>query len=97
MMSATIEKIASGINEKLAGGGLEKSIALDITGTGRLRVGDTGAEVSDDPADCTVTMKTEVFEGLITGKVNPMTAVMLGKIKVSGEMSAAMNLGKLLG
>lgn len=96
-MSEIMEKIAAGMNAKLDGQGLEKSIALEITGEGRVVADGTGARVSDDPADCEVRMKTETFEGLLKGKVNPMTAVMLGKIKVKGDMTAAMGLSKLLG
>lgn len=96
-MSEMLEKIAAKMNEKLDGRGLEKSIALTITGEGRVLADADGARISDDPADCEVRMKAGTLEGLVKGKVNPMTAVMLGKIKVSGDMSAAMSLGKLLG
>lgn len=96
-MSDMMQKIAEGMNAKLAGGGLEKSIGLAIDGAGRVLVDQDGARVSDDPADCEISMKQKTFEGLLSGKVNPMTATMLGKIKLRGDMSAAMSLSKLLG
>jgi putative sterol carrier protein len=34
---------------------------------------------------------------LLSGKLNPMTAFALGKIKVSGDMSVALKLSQLVG
>lgn len=96
-MSDMMEKIAAGMNAKLDGGGIEKSIGLAIDGEGRVLIDESGARVCDDDAACNITMSSKTFEGLLNGKVNPMTAVMLGKIKIKGDMSAAMTLSKLLG
>lgn len=96
-MSDMLTKIAEGMNAKLDGEGLSPSIGLDIDGLGRIFVGDQGAIIGDTDADCEISMKTKTFEGLLSGKVNPMTAVMLGKIKIRGDMKAAMSLSKLLG
>ncbi|MEY2960497.1 MAG: hypothetical protein RLZ60_327, partial [Pseudomonadota bacterium] len=34
---------------------------------------------------------------LLAGKLNPMTGVVTGKLKISGNPAVAMKLGKLLG
>ena len=50
----------------------------------------------DKDADCTITISRENFEKLIAGDLDPTTAYMFGKIKVSGSMGVAMKLSKVL-
>ena len=40
-----------------------------------------------------LTMKEEHWVGLASGALNPVMAFMTGKIKASGDLSAAQNLG----
>ncbi|MFN8355370.1 MAG: SCP2 sterol-binding domain-containing protein [Spirosomataceae bacterium] len=55
--------------------------------------------VSNDntDADCTVSVSLSDFNALMSGDLNPMTAFMFGKIKVSGDMGVAMKLQSLFG
>jgi putative sterol carrier protein len=46
-------------------------------------------------ADCTISTSAEVFERLVRREQNPTTAYMTGKLKVKGDMGAAMKLQKL--
>ncbi len=96
-MSDMLETALRGLNEKLAGGGLKKSIALQIKDVGTILIDQNGAALSNETADCTLTAAPKTFQGLLDGSINPMTAVMLGKLKISGDMSAALKLGTLLG
>ena len=59
----------------------------------------SGNEVSseDKDADCTITTSVEVLDQLRQGKLNPMSAVMTGKVKIAGNMGLAMKLQSLLG
>ncbi|NNC96254.1 MAG: SCP2 sterol-binding domain-containing protein [Chitinophagales bacterium] len=60
--------------------------------------GDSNIVSEDDAdADCTISMKEENFKKLIAGDLNPMTALMTGKIKIDGDMSVALKLQSLLG
>lgn len=59
--------------------------------------GDSNVVSTDDvEADCTVSMAYSDFIKLRDGDLNPMMAVMSGKIKVKGDMSLAMKLQSLL-
>ncbi len=48
-------------------------------------------------ADCTVNVKLEDLESMVSGDLNPMTAFMMGKFKIDGNMGLAMKLQQLLG
>lgn len=50
----------------------------------------------DKDADCTIITTIDTLEGLRSGNVNPMMAVMTGKIKIKGDMGVAMQLQSLL-
>jgi len=47
-------------------------------------------------ADCTITTSIETLEALRSGSLNPMMAVMSGKIKIKGDIGVAMQLQSLL-
>ena len=47
-------------------------------------------------ADCTVGITLENLGALITGDLEPTTGFMAGKLKVSGDMSVAMRLQRVL-
>ncbi|MEE9371806.1 MAG: SCP2 sterol-binding domain-containing protein [Saprospiraceae bacterium] len=46
----------------------------------------------DGEADCTITTSMETLMKMKNGDVNPMMAVMSGKVKISGDMGLAMKL-----
>src|SRR5690606_12922491 len=48
-------------------------------------------------ANCTVTMSADDFKALIGRRLNPMTALATGKLKVSGDLSLALRLQSILG
>jgi putative sterol carrier protein len=80
---------------------MDLSIKLNLKGDGIIHVNSRGTEnvVSNEdlPADCTVTITPDNFQKLIKGKLNPMMAVMTGKLKIDGDMSVAMKLQSLFG
>ena len=85
--------------EKAAG--INASYLFDVTGAGTWKVDvrdGSGVQVTeggDDEADCTITVADDDFTRLAAGELNPMTAYMTGKLKVKGDMGAAMKLQKL--
>ena len=48
-------------------------------------------------ADVTISTSSAVFDAIASGEQNPMKAYMSGKLKVSGDMGAALKLQKLFG
>jgi putative sterol carrier protein len=83
--------------DKLAG--LDTSYLFDIDGAGRWLVeihdGHLHVTEGDGDADCTIMTKAETFERIVAGEQNPTTAYMTGKLKIKGDMNAAMKLQKL--
>ena len=82
---------------KLAG--MTNSYLFDIEGEGRwlVAVADGKIDVTegDGEADTTITTSSETFEKIVAGEQNPTTAYMTGKLKIKGDMGAAMKLQKL--
>ncbi len=83
---------------KLAG--VSNSYLFDIEGEGQwfVDVRDGGLTVADGggaDADVTITTSSEVFADIVDGKQNPTTAYMTGKLKIKGDMGAALKLQKL--
>jgi putative sterol carrier protein len=50
----------------------------------------------DIPPDCTIRMSSADFLKLLDGKLSPMLAYTMGKLKVSGSTGIAMKLSSLL-
>jgi len=73
--------------------------AIDGAGTWTVKVADGKVAVSegDKGGDCTISASEETFERIVDGKQNPLTAYMTGKIKIKGDLSAAMKLKEILG
>jgi putative sterol carrier protein len=80
--------------------GIGKSIKFAFTeGGGFVHLDLTGATPiitnEDKDADCTISTSVETLEKLRSGDLNPMMAVMSGKVKISGDMGVAMKLQSL--
>ena len=95
-MSEVVTKAISDINAKLQGSGIDNSVRFVIENEGTFIIDGQGARISDDVAECTVTASAETFRGLRDGSINPATALMTGKVKIEGNMAAAMHLGTVL-
>jgi len=80
--------------------GMNNSYGFDIEGAGQwtVKVEDGSVSVVEgmaDGADVTISASQEVFEKIISGEQNPTSAYMTGKLKLKGDMGAAMKLQKL--
>ena len=82
---------------KLAG--MTNSYLFDIEGEGQwhVAVADGKLTVTEGggDADATITTSAETFDKIVNGEQNPTTAYMTGKLKIKGDLGAAMKLQKL--
>jgi putative sterol carrier protein len=79
--------------------GMNNTYVFDIEGAGAwtVAIADGTIDVREgaEDADCTFSATSENFEKIIAGEQNPTTAYMTGKLKIKGDMGAAMKLQKL--
>ena len=79
--------------------GMTNSYLFDIEGEGQwlVKVADGAVSVTEGggDADATISTSGETFEKIVAGNQNPTTAYMTGKLKIKGDMGAAMKLQKL--
>ena len=66
---------------------------VHIDGTGDANV----VTYEDKEADCVISTSPATLAKLQAGDLNPMMAVMTGKVKIKGDMGVAMKLQSLLG
>jgi putative sterol carrier protein len=81
--------------------GIPKVIKFDFGTDGMIRIDGIAkpntVDNEDAAADCTVKVTMADFLEIAAGKQNPQMAFMMGKLKVEGDMSVALQLGKILG
>jgi putative sterol carrier protein len=79
--------------------GMTNTYVFDIEGAGvwTVAIADGAVTVTEGAgdADTTFTTSEESFEKIVAGEQNPTTAYMTGKLKIKGDMGAAMKLQKL--
>jgi len=51
--------------------------------------------LANKEADCSVDVSKDDFLLMMQGKLNPMNAVMAGKLNITGDMNVAMKLQSL--
>jgi putative sterol carrier protein len=96
----TLEQFTTGLSEhagkvppfgkKITFSFPEGTVTIDGTGD--------STRVHNDPveADTTIISKLEHIDKLRRGDLNPMTAMMTGKLKIKGDMGLAMRLKDLM-
>jgi putative sterol carrier protein len=79
--------------------GMTNSYVFEIDGAGtwKVDVQDGSVSVSEGggDADATISASEETFGQIASGDLNATTAYMTGKLKIKGDMGAAMKLQKL--
>lgn len=82
--------------------GLKAVVRFDLGGDGQYMVdarSGRAALITDDDtdSDCTIKVSAENLAKLMAGKMDPMLAYAMGRIKVSGKMGVAMALVGAIG
>jgi putative sterol carrier protein len=79
--------------------GMNNSYVFDISGVGAWTVSVADGTVTvaegEHDADCTIVASEETLMKIAAGEANATTAYMTGKLKIKGDMGAALKLQKL--
>ncbi|MCF8484490.1 MAG: SCP2 sterol-binding domain-containing protein [Rhodobacteraceae bacterium] len=92
-----LEQIAASIEKVLETKSFSGSLKFDCGEDGVIVLANGTATTTDQETDCTLRLSTDNLVSLLKGKLNPMMALAMGKIKLSGNPAVAMGLAKLLG
>ena len=96
MSNAIFNELQDKANEVDAIGGTIKFVIDDtvvyVDGSGTKNI----VSDSNEDADCTISTTASALKDMQSGDLNPMTAVMSGKVKISGDMSLAMKVQSLM-
>ena len=95
-MSDRLDAAVEKLNEKMEGAGFAGTAKFEITGEGAIVVDGSGARVSDDDADVTLSADADTFQSMLEGDTDPTSAFMSGKLTVDGDMGMAMKLASVL-
>ncbi len=96
-----LEECTQAIRTKVgADSGLEATLKFDCGADGTIVIDgkSTPNTVSNDNSetDCTVGITLENLNAMLSGDLEPATGFMAGKLKVSGDMSVAMRLQRVI-
>jgi len=79
--------------------GLNATYLFDIDGAGtwlvRVENGKVSVHEGTGEADTTISASADTFMKIVNGQQNATSAFMMGKLKVTGDLSNAMKLQKL--
>jgi putative sterol carrier protein len=89
---ATLEELTDRIRRAAASDAdLGKTVKLDLKGEGVIHIAGAAVTNDDKPADLTVTLAKRDLEALGKGELDPVRAMMSGRLKLS-DMGLAMQL-----
>ena len=97
----TLKECTNAIRSKVGSdSGLNASLKFDCGDDGIVYIDgkSTPNSVSNDngEADCTVGITLENLTAMLEGDLDPATGFMMGKLKVSGDMSVALRLQRVI-
>ena len=97
----TLDECTNAIRTKVGSdSGLNASLKFDCGDDGTVYIDgkSTPNTVSNDngEADCTVGITLENLTAMLEGDLEPATGFMMGKLKVSGDMSVALRLQRVI-
>jgi putative sterol carrier protein len=95
-MSERLQAAAEALRVKIEGSGFRGSIKFDIADEGAILVEDDQVSTGDGDADCTISAAMDTFQEMFQGELDPTAAFMTGKIRIEGDMGAAMRLAQIL-
>lgn len=94
-MSETLDKAVDALNARLEDG-FDGTAKFDIEDEGTIVIDQDGARKGDEAADVTLSADADTFQEILSGELDATAAFMQGRLKVDGDMGAAMRLGSAL-
>jgi putative sterol carrier protein len=101
-MAASAREFFEGLEARIDSSktaGMTNSYVFEIDGSGTWKVdvqdGRLSVTEGGGDADATISASEETFEKVASGDLNATTAYMTGKLKVKGDIAAAMKLQRL--
>lgn len=95
-MSDILNQAVEALNGKLDGKDFNGTAKFTLDGEGSIVMDSSGARISDDPAEVTLTADADTFKGIMDGDTDATSAFMAGKLQVDGDMGMAMSLASVL-
>jgi putative sterol carrier protein len=92
----SVESIADNLRERLTGSGFDRVVKIDLGRDGAIMIDGSDVSAADGDADCTITMTLADCEALAAGELDATAAFMQGRMRIDGDMSAAMALSQVL-
>lgn len=95
-MSSVIDAAVAALSDKIEG--FDGSAKFSIEGEGAIVIDGDGVRAGsdDDETEVTLSADADTFQDILSGELNATAAFMGGRLKVDGDMGAAMRLGAAL-
>lgn len=94
-MSEVIDRAIEELSARVTGG-FDSSAKFVIDDEGSIVVDGAGVRAGNDETDVTLSADLDTFRQIMSGDLNPASAVMQGRLRIDGDMSIAMKLGSVL-
>lgn len=95
-MSKDLDAAAAALREKFADADFSGSVRFEVEGEGVILVRDGAVSTDDGEADVTIAASLDTFRAMFEGALSPTAAYMTGRIRIDGDMGAAMKLSQIL-
>jgi putative sterol carrier protein len=95
-MSEIITEAVARLREKMPGG-FDGIARFDIDDEGSILIDGSGVRAGAGEADVALAADADTFRAILEGDLDPTAAFMSGRLRIEGDMGAAMRLAATLG